>query len=499
MSCFPCFGKKEKDSFGSDEGFNHAPNPNVHKKPEPPKPRISESTVPVNTGSIQAQNFTFRELATATNHFTPDNLLGEGGLGRVYKGYIESIDKTVAVKQLDRSSNQGNKEFLVEVMMLSLLHHPNLANLAGYCADGDQRLLVFEFMPNGSLQDHLFDMKPNQKPIDWFTRMKIAYGAAQGIEYLHDKANPPVVYRDMKSSNILLDSFLTPKLSDYGLAKLSPVGDNPMVGSRVIGTYGYSAPECTRNGEITMKSDVYSFGVVLLELITGRRALDASKPMNEQNLVSWAQPLFKEQRRYPELVDPILDGDFTLTSLNQVVAIASMCLQDEPSVRPLMADVVMTLSFLIEPSPSYQINKAPTPVQIPPSQSQPPCQSPSSSSSADNEHVVETLQLGLTSRKSQAGSKIGSSCASSRSSSSSRRSSGQNSKKDIDGSSSSKHGRDLSDEDSDGSSSSSSKHSRGSSKHISQRSDIIEEFDQGSDGSLSRESEESDHDEYVSD
>lgn len=157
--------------------------------------------------------------------------------------------------------------------MLSLLHHTNLVNLIGYCADGDQRLLVYEYMPLGSLEDHLHDLPPDKKPLDWNTRMKIAAGAAKGLEYLHDKASPPVIFRDLKCSNILLDEGYYPKLSDFGLAKLGPVGDNTHVSTRVMGTYGYCAPEYAMTGQLTLKSDVYSFGVVLLEIITGRASL----------------------------------------------------------------------------------------------------------------------------------------------------------------------------------------------------------------------------------
>jgi len=252
----------------------------------------------------------------------------------------------LAVKQLDRNGLQGNKEFLVEVLMLSLLHDQNLVNLIGYCADGDQRLLVYEYMPLGSLEDHLLDVEPNKKSIDWYIRMKIALGAAKGLEYLHDKANPPVIYRDLKSSNILLDSEFNAKLSDFGLAKLGPVGDKTHVSSRVMGTYGYCAPEYQRTGQLTVKSDVYSFGVVLLELITGRRAIDTTRPTHEQQLVAWAQPVFKDPSKFSSLADPHMRGNFPKRGLNQAVAIAAMCLQEEPAGRPLISDVVSALSFL---------------------------------------------------------------------------------------------------------------------------------------------------------
>ncbi|KAL9676067.1 hypothetical protein QQ045_004280 [Rhodiola kirilowii] len=237
--------------------------------------------------NISSQAFNFRELATATNNFRQECLLGEGGFGRVYKGTIQKSGQVMAVKQLDRNGLHGNKEFLAKIANLSLLQHPNLVKLVGYCADGDQRLLVYEFITGGTLEQHLFDAG-DRKPPDWQTRMKIASGAASGLEYLHDTANPPVIYRDFKSSNVLLDEDFNPKLTDFGLAKLGSNGDPKFaVPSRVMGTYGYSAPEYVRSGELTLKSDVYNFGVVLLELITGRRAIDTTKPNSEQNLVTW--------------------------------------------------------------------------------------------------------------------------------------------------------------------------------------------------------------------
>ncbi|CAH2074418.1 unnamed protein product [Thlaspi arvense] len=190
--------------------------------------------------NIVAQTFTFSELATATRNFRKECLIGEGGFGRVYKGYLPSTSQTAAIKQLDHNGLQGNREFLVEVLMLSLLHHPNLVNLIG-----DQRLLVYEYMPLGSLEDHLHA------------------GAGKGLEYLHDKTMPLVIYRDLKCSYILLGDDYYPKLSDFGLAKLGPVGDKSHVSTRVMGTYGYCAPEYAMTcapeyamtGQLTLKSE----------------------------------------------------------------------------------------------------------------------------------------------------------------------------------------------------------------------------------------------------
>ncbi|KAH1031789.1 hypothetical protein J1N35_043963 [Gossypium stocksii] len=357
MNCFPCFstqkGKKENGKRDHDSSADELIRARILAGMEENQAEHAK---------IAAQRFSFRDLAAATKNFRQECLLGEGGFGRVYKGTLQANGQVVAVKQLDRNVMKGCKEFLVEVARLSLLQHANLVNLIGYCADGDQRLLVYDFMPGGSLEDNLLAPKDEEKPqLDWLTRMKIAYGAAQALEYLHDKANPPVIYRDLKSSNVLLDEEFNPKLSDIGLDKLDHSSEMPMQ-SRGMGTYGYSAPEYSRSGRLTTVADVYSFGVVLLELITGRRAIDTTKPVDEQNLVAWAQPLFREPKKFPDMADPKLKKRFPERGLNQAVAIAAMCLQDEAAARPLMSDVVTALSYL---SVASEENKIPP--ALPPS------------------------------------------------------------------------------------------------------------------------------------
>ncbi|XP_050220787.1 probable serine/threonine-protein kinase PBL26 [Mercurialis annua] len=360
MNCFSCFqSQKSKKSFTKREHGSPS-SPKEENKKQKPGDEENE-----NKGEIAAQIFTFREIATATKNFRQECLLGEGGFGRVFKGTLAATGQVVAVKQLDRSGLQENKEFLAEVTMLSLLHHPNLVNLVGYCADGDQRLLVYDFVKGGSLHDHLLDLTSETKPLGWFTRMMIAFGAAKGLEYLHDEANPPVVDGNIKPSNILLDEDFNPMLSDFGLVKLGPAGDKVHVHSRLMGTYGYSAPEYVRGGELTVKSDVYSFGVILLELITGRKAIDTTKPINEQNLVSWAQPRFRDPKRFPDMADAVLNKKFPEKDLNQAVAIAAMCLQEEPAARPLMSDVVTALSFLSMASDHESITPSPPPPATP--------------------------------------------------------------------------------------------------------------------------------------
>ncbi|CAN7036152.1 unnamed protein product [Brassica rapa subsp. trilocularis] len=295
----------------------------------------------------KAQTFTFEELKVATGNFRSDCFLGEGGFGKVFKGTLEKLDQVVvAIKQLDRNGAQGIREFAVEVLTLSLADHPNLVKLIGFCAEGDQRLLVYEYMPRGSLEDHLHDLPYGKKPLDWSTRMKIAAGAARGLEYLHDRMKPPVIYRDLKCSNILLGEDYQPKLSDFGLAKVGPSGDNTHVSTRVMGTYGYCAPDYAMTGQLTFKSDIYSFGVVLLELITGRKAIDSTKERKDQNLVGWARPLFKDRRNFPKMVDPLLQGQYPVRGLYQALAIAAMCVQEQPNMRPVVSDVVLALNFL---------------------------------------------------------------------------------------------------------------------------------------------------------
>ncbi|KAJ8763658.1 hypothetical protein K2173_003130 [Erythroxylum novogranatense] len=354
MSCFQCCMTDERNSKRSKKGSKESAGgkalnafANISLRSDSSRRRyIADEIKKIGKGNISAEILSYRELSAATQNFNADNLLGEGGFGRVYRGFLERTNQVVAVKQLDRNGFQGNREFLVEVLILSLLHHPHLVNLVGYCADGDQRILVYDYMPNGSLEDHLLELPPGKKPLDWNTRMRIAVGAAKGLEYLHETANPPVIYRDFKASNILLDENFNPKLSDFGLAKLGPTGDKTHVSTRVMGTYGYCAPEYALTGQLTTKSDVYSFGVVFLEMITGRRVIDYSRSSEEQNLVAWATPLLKDRRKFTLMADPLLEGKYPLKGLYQALAVAAMCLQEEASIRPLISDVVTALEYL---------------------------------------------------------------------------------------------------------------------------------------------------------
>lgn len=361
MGCFSClFPRQKKISSSTIEDSNAARSDEkfvVHSSLE----KTKNPHVHVHAGHNCAESYHFRQLATATRNFNELNLIGEGGFGRVYKGKLES-GKVVAVKQLNREGIQGSTEFLVEVLMLSMLRHQNLVTLYGYCAEGDERLLVYEYMPQGSLEDHLFDLPPDKKPLEWNTRIKIAVGAAKGLAYLHNVANPPVIYRDMKAGNILLDDNFSPKLSDFGLAKLGPVGDKTHVSTRVMGTFGYCAPDYAMSGKLTTKSDIYSFGVLLFELLTGRRAFDPSKNGTERNFLLSARPVLADKKKNRMLADPSLQGRYPLASFSHLATITSMCLQDQPHVRPIVADVIVALnhvatgSYVREPDDKTNVN-----------------------------------------------------------------------------------------------------------------------------------------------
>eukprot|EP00250_Pteridium_aquilinum_P015267 c22482_g2_i1 orf=335-1531(-) len=313
-----------------------------------PTPRLENG---VQEGS-NVRVFTYNELKVATRNFRPNSALGEGGFGTVYKGWIDDIDSkgvkiasnmTVAVKVLNQEGSQGHREWLAEVNVLGQLHHPHLVKLIGYCCENDHRLLVYEYMPLGSLENHLF--RKAALPLSWATRMKIAYGAAKGLAFLHC-AVKPVIYRDFKTSNILLDSDYTAKLSDFGLAKDGPEGDQTHVSTRVMGTYGYAAPEYVVTGHLTARSDVYSYGVVLVELLTGRRSIDKTRSSGEHNLVEWAHPQLRDKRKLLRIIDPRLDGMYSVKGAQKAAALAFQCLSQNPKTRPLMSFVVEALEPL---------------------------------------------------------------------------------------------------------------------------------------------------------
>ncbi|XP_047315825.1 probable serine/threonine-protein kinase PBL7 [Impatiens glandulifera] len=295
------------------------------------------------------QVFTFKEVEMATGKFKDGNVIGNGGFGVVYRGVLK--DGTVAaIKRLHREGKLGERAFRIEVDLLSRLHCPYLVQLLGYCADQHHRLLVFEFMSNGSLQSHLHNsiIPYRSSTLNWGIRLRIALDCARGLEYLHEHTVPSVIHRDFKSSNILLNQHFRAKVSDFGLAKTGSDKINGLVSTRVLGTTGYLAPEYASTGKLTTKSDVYSYGVVLLELITGRVPVDTKQPPGEHVLVSWALPRLTNREKVMEMVDPSLQGQYSRKDLIQVAAIAAMCVQPESDYRPLMTDVVQSLIPLVK-------------------------------------------------------------------------------------------------------------------------------------------------------
>ncbi|XP_020528859.1 uncharacterized protein LOC18443583 isoform X4 [Amborella trichopoda] len=305
------------------------------------------SSIATYAGS--AKTFSLGEMERATNRFDPARILGEGGFGRVYSGVLEDGTK-VAVKVLTRDDQQGGREFLAEVEMLSRLHHRNLVKLIGICTEEHNRCLVYELVPNGSVESHLHGVDRETSPLDWNARMKIALGSARGLAYLHEDSSPRVIHRDFKSSNILLEDDFTPKVSDFGLARAASEGGNEHISTRVMGTFGYVAPEYAMTGHLLVKSDVYSYGVVLLELLTGRKPVDMSQPQGQENLVTWARPLLTSKEGLDTIADPALVNKYPFDSMAKVAAIASMCVQPEVSHRPFMGEVVQALKLVCHDS-----------------------------------------------------------------------------------------------------------------------------------------------------
>lgn len=293
------------------------------------------------------QVFTFKDLEVATENFSETNVIGNGGFGVVYKGIL-SDGKMAAVKMLHREGKQGERAFRQEVDLLSTLHSPYLMELLGYCADQHHRLLIFEYMPNGTLQQHLHTPHNRAQPLNWGTRLRIALDCARALEFLHEHTTPSVIHRDFKCSNILLDQNFRAKVSDFGLAKIGSDKINGQISTRVMGTTGYLAPEYASTGRLTTKSDVYSYGVVLLELLTGRVPVDTKRPSGEHVLVSWALPRLTCREKLAQMVDPALQGQYYKKDLIQIAAIAAMCVQTEADYRPLMTDVVQSLIPLVK-------------------------------------------------------------------------------------------------------------------------------------------------------
>jgi len=315
-----------------------------------PEPAVSPDAAyqasPSGTNSYELSGtkswFTYDELVGITGGFSAANVIGEGGFGKVYMGALGD-GRRVAVKQLKVGSGQGEKEFRAEVDIISRIHHRHLVTLVGYCVTENHRLLVYEFVANNTLEHHLHGK--GLPVMDWPKRMKIAIGAARGLTYLHEDCHPRIIHRDIKSANILLDDAFEAKVADFGLAKLT--NDSlTHISTRVMGTFGYMAPEYAQSGKLTDRSDVFSFGVVLLELITGRKPVDASQPLGEESLVEWARLLLVdalETDDFREVADPALECRFSKTEMRRMVEAAAACVRHSAAKRPRMVQVWRSL------------------------------------------------------------------------------------------------------------------------------------------------------------
>ncbi|KAK1411076.1 hypothetical protein QVD17_37620 [Tagetes erecta] len=318
-------------------------------KVPPIKTEVQKAVPPMDVPALSLE-----ELKEKTDDFGSKALIGEGSYGRVYFATLDN-GKTVAVKKLDVSTEvESNDEFLTQVSMFSNLKHENLIELLGYCVEGDVRVLAYEFATMGSLHDILHGRKGVQgaQPgpvLDWTQRVKIAVDAARGLEYLHEKVQPSIIHRDIRSSNVLLFEDLKAKIADFNLSNQSPDMAARLHSTRVLGTFGYHAPEYAMTGQLTQKSDVYSFGVVLLELLTGRKPVDHTMPRGQQSLVTWATPRLSEDK-VKQCVDPKLKGEYPPKVVAKLAAVAALCVQYESEFRPNMTIVVKALQPLLKAS-----------------------------------------------------------------------------------------------------------------------------------------------------
>ncbi|CAA7045768.1 unnamed protein product [Microthlaspi erraticum] len=304
---------------------------------------------PQSPGLSLGSTFSYEEIERATDGFSEANWLGQGGFGYVFRGILRN-GQEIAVKMLKLGSAQGEREFQAEVGIISRVHHRHLVALVGYCVADAQRLLVYEFVPNNTLEFHLHGK--GQPPMAWSSRLKIAVGCAKGLSYLHENCNPKIIHRDIKAANILIDFKFEAKVADFGLAKIA-LDTNTHVSTRVMGTFGYLAPEYAASGKLTEKSDVYSFGVILLELITGRRPFDPTNVHADDNLVDWARPLLdqaSEEIFFEGLVDTKLNNEYDGEEMARMVACAAASVHHLARRRPSMDQVTRVLQGNTSPS-----------------------------------------------------------------------------------------------------------------------------------------------------
>ncbi|XP_022734003.1 receptor protein kinase TMK1-like [Durio zibethinus] len=311
------------------------------------------SNGPSDVHMVEAGNMviSIQVLRKVTNNFSEENVLGRGGFGTVYKGELHDGTK-IAVKRMESGvvSEKGLAEFKSEIAVLTKVRHRHLAVLLGYCLDGNERLLVYEYMPQGTLSRHLFNWKDEGlKPLEWTRRLTIALDVARGVEYLHGLAQQSFIHRDLKPSNILLGDDMRAKVADFGLVRLAPVDGKQSIETRLAGTFGYLAPEYAVTGRVTTKVDVFSFGVILMELISGRKALDETRPEESLHLVTWFRRMYVNKDTFEKAIDETIQLDEeTLASISTVSELAGHCCAREPHQRPDMSHVVNVLSSLAE-------------------------------------------------------------------------------------------------------------------------------------------------------
>ncbi|KAG4394962.1 hypothetical protein AAZX31_20G126200 [Glycine max] len=318
---------------------------------------VKEDEVEDEIKIAESLQFNFNTIQVATEDFSDSNKLGQGGFGAVYRGRL-SNGQMIAVKRLSRDSGQGDTEFKNEVLLVAKLQHRNLVRLHGFCLEGNERLLVYEFVPNKSLDYFIFD--PNMKAqLDWKSRYKIIRGIARGLLYLHEDSRLRIIHRDLKASNILLDEEMSPKIADFGMARLVLVDQTQANTSRIVGTYGYMAPEYAMHGQFSVKSDVFSFGVLVLEILSGQNNSGIHHGENVEDLLSFAWRSWKEGTAI-NIVDPSLNNN-SRNEMMRCIHIGLLCVQENLADRPTMATIMLmldrySLSLPIPAKPAFYMN-----------------------------------------------------------------------------------------------------------------------------------------------
>ncbi|KAH1031281.1 hypothetical protein J1N35_043455 [Gossypium stocksii] len=321
------------------------------KHGSPTTPRDWPVSEVKKVGWVPARNihsFCYSVLRAATRKFSKENIIGEGGFGRVYIGYINpdsmraakpDTGKAIAIKVLGRRGIQSDEEWQNELRFLNKSNHPNVVKLMGYCSERHHRIVVYEYMCNGSLDAHLL------RELNWNRRIKIAIGVARAIAYLHS-CTRPVIHRDLKSSNVLLDADFNPKLSDFGLARHGPLEDQSHVSTRILGTRGYFAPEYFTTGHLTVKADVYSFGVVLLEIFSACVAIRRCTDGTKSDLAIWAKPHLSNHMELHNVIDKKIARNINIEEAHKFASIIGQCLRSDPRDRPTMGEVLASLEQL---------------------------------------------------------------------------------------------------------------------------------------------------------